>query len=537
MTSRRLTVHLLQGVDAFDDALDARHPTPEFTSTLESSAVDGRLYYSSRPATPPTWVSFLTPLTGPLPTTLTTSSASGLLVMRARARYFALTFGFGRSLLDLSKVERNFGLRVALNRIDPGRLRSMDTKTFEDLVVTTSTQASKSADLPAFGVDVSKDILRAVTGEPRDTSFAKRLSGSNALVINTDRDVTDLTALCSDLLDAFEDDAYKDNFEWIDHLGIVEDPAIVQALNDQMVAQLILANTDDTHMAMPELINWEDIDSFKINGTRGITYDDLDLDEYLKHLDKKRDSISLDRLKSWRVSIKYSRSSEYERKWSVYDCLVSEQRLNTTLYVLIEGRWLVVSESLAADVDNYASGLSAVATALVPSQQGEAEKAYNQRLVASDPGKLLLLDAKIKRPGGATSGIELCDVLASSGELIHVKRKSRSSTLSHLFAQGSVSAATLVGDPIFREEMRQVISDMTDEQTRQTWLELVPPGTAQIDKTRYRVSYVVIANSAKNGADWLPFFSKLNLMQQGRQLNNLGFNVSLSRVGTGGSGA
>lgn len=535
MASRRLTVHLLRNVNSFNDALDARQPLPESTSTLPDSTVNGRLYYSSRPATPPAWVSLLSPLTGPLPATLRTSSASGLMVVRARDRYFALTFGFGRGMLDLSKVERNFGLRVALNRIDPGRIRSLDTKTFEDMVVSTSTQASKSSDLPAFGVDVSKDILRAVTGEPRDASFAKRLSGSNALVINTDRNITDLTALCSDLLDAYEDDAYKANFEWIDHLAIVEDPATVQSLNELMIAQLILANTADTHMAMPELINWEDIDAFKIAGTRATIYDDLDLDEYLACLGTKRDSLNIDRLKSWRVSIKYSRSNDYERKWSVYDCLVSEQRLGTTLYVLIEGRWLAVSESLAADVDSYASGLSAVSAALVSSRPGEAERVYNERLVASDPDKLLLLDAKIKRPGGATSGIELCDVLSSSGELIHVKRKSRSSTLSHLFAQGAVSAATLVGDPVFRDAMRGVISGIADDQNRQTWLDLVPPGTDQVDKTRYKVSYVVIANSTKSGADWLPFFSKLNLMQQGRLVNNLGFNVSLSRVGTGGT--
>lgn len=44
------------------------------------------------------------------------------------------------------------------------------------------------------------------------------------------------------------------------------------------------------------------------------------------------------------------------------------------------------------------------------------------------------------------------------------------------------------------------------------------------------MTFVVIANSTKAGNDWLPFFSKLNLMQHGRQLQNLGFGVRLSRV-------
>jgi len=38
------------------------------------------------------------------------------------------------------------------------------------------------------------------------------------------------------------------------------------------------------------------------------------------------------------------------------------------------------------------------------------------------------------------------------------------------------------------------------------------------------------AKSARSGADWLPFFSKLNLMQHGRQLHNMRFPVSISRL-------
>lgn len=57
------------------------------------------------------------------------------------------------------------------------------------------------------------------------------------------------------------------------------------------------------------------------------------------------------------------------------------------------------------------------------------------------------------------------------------------------------------------------------------------PTSEQIRRqTRYAVSYVVIANSNKPGNDWLPFFSKLNLMQNGKRLRDLGFSVSITRV-------
>lgn len=117
-------------------------------------------------------------------------------------------------------------------------------------------------------------------------------------------------------------------------------------------------------------------------------------------------------------------------------------------------------------------------------------------MASTAPDELLLLDAKIKRPGGATSGIEVCDVLASTGEFIHVKRKSRSSTLSRLFAQGTVSATTFVADGSFRDEIRSIIENETEHPHTLRWLSLVPDGSQSVDRCKYSVSYVVIANSS-----------------------------------------
>ncbi|TAM66290.1 MAG: hypothetical protein EPN48_17930 [Microbacteriaceae bacterium] len=70
--------------------------------------------------------------------------------------------------------------------------------------------------------------------------------------------------------------------------------------------------------------------------------------------------------------------------------------------------------------------------------------------------------------------MEFCDVLSSGGDLVHVKRKSRSSTLSHLFAQGSVSATTLLSDGHCRTQIRQLIEDEVPSDSRGRWLNLVP---------------------------------------------------------------
>lgn len=531
MTSRRLTFYLMNDAIAdFSEALAPDKPHTEI-ALAESSMIDGRFYYAPPKQSTPTWVSFVQPVLAQPLGGAQASSVSGLLLIRASARIFALTFGYGRSLLNLAMIEHQFGLRVALNRIDPSQLRSLDTKTFEDMVVTTNKQVSKSADLPTFRVDVSTDILKAATGEPRDPSFAKRLSGSDALVMNIESDPTDLPDLCSRLLGAFGEEHYKSDFGWIDHLALVRRVELLGELNDLLVDDLTKGGASTTHLAMPESINWEDVDAFKIGGTQGHIYDDLDLDTYLGKLGTGRSSITLQNLKSRLVSIRFGRSDNFDHRWSLYQCIVSEQRLNGALYALIEGRWFAVSQSLVEEVDRFVSSIPESKDQFISARPGEVEGDYNQRLAESQPSKFLKMDARIKRPGGASSGIELCDVLTTDGNFIHVKRKVQSSTLSHLFAQGNISATTFVNDGHFRQEIRELMAREVAPTKLDDWLDLVPGKDNIVDRSRkYCVTYAVVANSNRSGADWLPFFSKLNLMQHGQRLINLGFSVALSRI-------
>lgn len=527
MKTQRLTIFLLQTLSGPEQAI-AKGKLPAAVPLDANSGVSGTFFYLSKPPTPPAWMPYLKEIAPGLPD-LSASSASGVLVVHAHDRHFALTFGYGRSLLDLSKIERQFGLKVALNRIDPAQLRSMDTKTFEDLVVTRTLQASKSTDLPTFGIDISRDILRAVTGEPRDASLSKRLSGADALVLGTPSKASELPKMLGEILDAFAEDTYKDNFAWIDHLSLISDSALIDTLDERLAQQLVVGDTGETHMAMPEPIGWEDIESFKITSSRTV-FQDLDLDEYLESLGDGRSKITVSILKGRQVAVKFLRSGEYDGRWTLYNCLISEQRVDGQLYVLIEGRWLAVSETLAEEVDAFATALPSSQTALLSSNLGETEPAYNKRIASEGAGELLCLDAKIQVPGGASSGIELCDLLTADGEFIHIKRKSRSSTLSHLFAQGQISATTFVSDGTYRERVRANIERSVDPTERAKWLALIPAGDASVDRSRYTVSYAVITNSEKPGADWLPFFSKLNLMQQGKQVLSLGFRLSVSKI-------
>jgi uncharacterized protein (TIGR04141 family) len=531
MAVQRLTIFLLRDVGDLDSALAADVTKGLDVSELkEGSGLTGRFYSKKSFPRTPSWAKYVEPVVDGGVQGVQSASSSGLMLLRVDGNAFALTFGYGRTLLDQAKIERRFGLKVVLNLIDERQIRSLDTKKFDEMVVSTNTQTSRTAELPTFGVDIIRDILRAVTGIAPAGSGYKSLSGADALVLGVDKAVEDLPNVLRELYAHFKATKYEETFGWVDHLAEVKDPSLVSRLDGQLLDQLRLAETTMTHMAMPENLDWEDIEHFVIVPTkRQRTFDELDLDDYLAEKACDAANLTLERLKSRKVSVKFLSSADPVARWSVYHCLVSEQRIDGKLFALVEGRWFEVADTLVKQVDAALQAIPSATVSLPPGRPGETEGAYNKR-AAAVCADLALLDTKLVAPDGAHTKIEFCDLLSKDGSLVHVKRKSRSSTLSHLFAQGHVSAEAMV-DGVLREQVRAAITKAIGDGKDAPWLNVVPPGTAVIERDKLNVTYAVIANSKATGTEWLPFFSRLTLMQTARDLNRMGFTkLSLVRV-------
>lgn len=530
MPTQRLTIFLLRDITDLSDALaDDVAKTLDIRELTQESGLTGRFYAKKSFSRKPGWASYLEPAIDGGLQGLQSSSASGLLLLQVDSHTFALTFGYGRSFLDQARIERRFGLKVALNLIDERQIRSLDTKKFDEMVVSTNTQTSRTTELPTFGVDILRDIVRAVTGKAPESSGYKSVSGADAVVLGTVKPITDLPALLRDLYSHFTATKYQAAFGWVDHLSEVKDPSLVDALDEQLVERLKASDTSTTHMAMPENLEWEDIEHFLVVPTRKKTYDELDLDEYLAQAATDAANLTVSLLKGRKVSVKFLRSADPDSRWSVYQCLVSEQRLNGVLYALIEGRWFAIADSLVKQVDTAIAAIPAASVMLPAGLPGETEGDYNARAAAAS-ADLTLLDKKLVAPDGSTTRIEFCDLLSTDGSLVHVKRKSRSSTLSHLFAQGHVSAAALV-DGTLRDQVRSAIQAAAGTTDPSEWLQFVPPSTSNLERDRVTVTYAVIADSKATGVEWLPFFSRLTLMQTMRDLNRLGFaKVALVRI-------
>lgn len=522
---RSLSIFLLKGeIGSFPDGV--RDPDAlAWHDVVGPSALRGVVAVRTPTRKTPWWIGYLAPHLGsgdPL-RALANASTAALLLVESANRYFAFAFGYGRHLLDPDAYEQDFGLRVVLNTVDPDRLTSIDARTFDELTMHTRRDVSQGSSFAAFGLDVSRDLVRAVTGPPRDGSLGHRASGSDALALLTRAQFGELPALCERLLAAYAADDYKERFGWIDHLRRVRDPSLIQRLNDTLLQAVRTRQLTDIHLAPPEPVPWSRLAGFTFS-SRG--EEELDPDPritaYLDTVDSVED-LELRDLKSDRVVAISADTDQPLEAWSVFRCIVFEARHSDVLYALTAGQWYSVSASFADEVFRFAGDLPLLDVVLPAATVGVREEDYN-RAAAAAVGALCLDQDLILTPAG--DRIELCDLLTRQRQLVHVKKRGSSSTLSHLFSQGLVSGELLAREGAFRDEARQAVS-MRDGD----FAAVLPD--ARPDRDAWEIGFVVITRSHRETPLTLPFFSLVNLRSAVLRLQDLGYRVSVRQVNEG----
>jgi uncharacterized protein (TIGR04141 family) len=454
---------------------------------------------------------------------LESSSPSGVLFLRSSKRLFALTFGYGRALLDPDTYETDFGLRVALNVVDPSQLRSIDVRTMEEMTLHTRRQASRSSPLENFGLDITRDLLRAVTGKPRNPALASRIAGADSLTLACPIRFGDLGMKCSELLTAYRARTYREYFPWIDRLALVRDPAVRTVLDAKLIEGLRQRQTDRVYLAVPELIDWQRFAGvrYSTEGRNRPFHADVDIDDYLGTI-ADRDDLSIDDLHKHTVRTVRVDGGEGDEHWTVYRCVVFEVHWKGLLYALADGQWYRIAHGFAEEVHTAVANLSPPTFTLPDARAGEIEATYNARTAAGN-NHVALMDSQLVRNGTGRDGVEVCDLFSDQRHFIHVKRKTRSSTLSHLFVQGAVSAELFLGEGRFRTGFRGKLTEV-----KPALAPLIPVGDP--NPRDYEIMYAIIAKSAAGIPTSLPFFSQLHLTQVARRLRLLGYKVSVRGV-------
>jgi len=480
----------------------------------------GTFYMEDSHAHPPSWLEdfFGGTLKGKL--NLITSNAKSVLLVETKnggkKHIFAVSFGFGRSLLNEGVIEDRFGLRVVLNAVDPKSLRSIDKTTLGSIPKQSREQMSREGVAANFGIDIEQDLISSVTGRSRDSQLGKTISGRDALSISVKVDVKSITKFLMLCFKYYKSDAYKKEFNWIDQIKDIRNKTAIDKLDESLLERLKARQLEKIWMAVPEVVDWVDIKGFRyIRSSKGNLALDLNVTEFLESLGKRE--ISQDLLKKTQIYAISTKTDEAFNHWNAYKCIYAEIECDGTVCVLNNGKWYEIAKDFVDEVSREFKNTGESAISL-PEYAHADENTYNKSLPDTIPDSHCM-DRQMITYGGGHSSIEFCDLTTKDKKLIHVKKYGGSTQLNHLFSQGVVSGELFVQDEIFRKKLNEKLPAGFKLQNTNT----------RPDPREYEIVFAIISKS-RNPLE-IPFFSKVSFRNARRRLQGYGYTVTKKKIG------
>jgi len=504
-------------VHSFDVVLRDKYLSGQAAFEQVSASVDlpfpyRALLQRNRPK-PPRWLDYLAESFDLSGAVLTNVSNSFILLVEARGRVFAFTFGYAHNALDQSHMEPDFGLRTALNMLSKDGIKTVDARNVDVVTHQRRLNSSVASRIEEFDLDYDTDWIRYVAGNPKSEKIATRVSGASSLRVNTDRSVKELGSFCEVLLDTYESEAYKESFGFVDYVRpLPSTDQRLEILNRQLREFVSNRERKRISLAFPEMPDWERLDRIKVfRGYSNIFLEELTLDSIYAFLDNNP-GISAEEASIIGLD---DNAQPVTKKRPLMDYLVCELEHDGQRYVCTSGKWFSVDADYLRRINEQLASIDDLTheLALPPKHAGETEKAYNAR-VAQQKG-WVLLDRDLFHPPVPYQKVEICDLLAPEGHFINVKRMVSSATLSHLFSQGSVSATLLKEYEVYRATVQDL--------ARNKWSDWQLPSSVAI-------VYAIPTNKDDDLSDELFFFSKINLVNNARVVRRLGYSVGLCKV-------
>jgi uncharacterized protein (TIGR04141 family) len=511
-----INVFLLKSGRTIQDALSAEARLQAIPFSLQG--VDCLFYHQANPSHPK-WTQLFSNVEEVAQLNLTGRSLKALLVMAVQDRVFCFTFGHARHLIDGLGIERYFGLRTALSLTDPLLIKSVEKSNIDHTPLRSKAQSSKHLSISEFEFKFDSEILKSLTGVvENDQDVGEYVSGSDSLALHSDVRLEQFPEIAARLLAAYEDERCKEKYPWMDFIVPVRDASLVAQLDDQLVAAINASDFDRVRAAAPQLLP-NDMSGFGYTRHRARSQNgpvisfDLDLHQALlaKHI---HEHVTLQALTAERIYL-YGADEQQIAAWNMYTCLEAEIDLEGKIYLLSEGDWYQIDRDYTEQVNRYFEAAT-LSNLQFPGYGTHHEGPY-LRTVA-DNVNFFLLDQKLIRLNGASSPFEFCDLLTPDHHIIHVKKYSSSSVLSHLFSQAFVSAEALINDPNVTVQVNEHLTLAGEFRF------VFDPATQPRNK-------IVFAIMQTNQALHMPFFSKVNFRQFAQRLTAMGYQVEVCRIG------
>lgn len=482
------------------------------------------------------------------------SVASGIVREEDRQiiRYFALTFGYGRSLLNPSMIEERFGLKCVLNTVKNNSLRMIQSVDVSGSAKRSSEQLPREGQIDAFALDVERNLLNKVTAKSdEDSLLSGMITGGDSLTVAKDLTITDLASFLGKVFDLYQCDDYKKNFDWVDNIAAVKSPELKKKLWEAAIREICSYDTNEDDiwhrlwMAVPVVLNWDGIEGFQIDDQRDesgkpLLHQDILLKDIVESF-RRRPLTSIEQLRSKKIhAISTRGNDDVAYTWTADKCLVGDLTFEGKSYCISDGKWYEIETDYLKRINSEfectpSSGIPFIPyldiykdKEQVPEGSGgnnvkvSHEARYNyeiqRQLNTEEIQHYLLMDRKTISYGGGRSAEEFCDLLTDFGQRIHVKRCSGSAAMSHLFNQGLVSAS-LEKDA---GEFVRLVDDkiMQIAHSRDTSLD----NFLLTQNSIKEVVFAVVPESRYDHPD-LPFFSKVAFASVKKQLKRMGIET------------
>ena len=462
-----------------------------------------------------------------------TGGAGAVIFLPVADRIAAVCFGHIHIALNDDAFERQFGLKVTLNTVPRGQLRTLDLATPDAVTFQKRVQASKDSDLQAFGVDMLRDLARVAGGTPKEASFAHFVAGKDSLSITCEVEAGTIQAKCAEILAAFKLTSYRQEFAWVDNMRMVAEKDVVAQLDQNLfvaLADLRAGNTSDLHMAPPEIVNYTEGSELHYNGfgSHGTTFHSLSIEDYVVELDRCAFGGDMAEIKEKHsIKAKSGEEEEFSEKWRVYNCFVFETALGTGKgqqhFVLFAGNWYRVEKQFKERIEAFFDAIPKASiigpTTCRNEQQLIADIVLNRR-------DMLKLDQEAITPTGVKyANLEACDFLSNRKQFIHLKDGHSSGPISHLWSQGVVSAEAFVSDAGFRKRLRAKVRSLGGG-----FEAYLPKSTEKVARDSYGVVYGIMRKPYADGSLGLPFFSKVSLQAAAERIAQFGIPVAIELI-------
>lgn len=435
---------------------------------------------------------------------------------------FSLVYGYGRTMLDDRYIVKNFGLRTAINLIEERNIKSLNSLNISRDFIDIQRQALSYVSHSDLQVNTNADILKSISGKAPSSSNFSSMSGADNLRFSAKSDVI-LSELLEDVLNAYKSDSYKQKgLEWIDHVQYVKEKEIISELDGVLLNHITNKSLENPIIAPNKIVSYLDIEGYFISGMnishkiKENFYDDIPSDQFWEYLyekieDENIEDKIIDKLKS--CSLYCWTNDSAHKISSIYDSLFIEIDHNNEKFFINNGDWFKIESAYYGYITNKIDNIAIFSNPIIPScAENWNEGEFNEKFAASDPNRFKLFDKKnFHLPNYGHSKIEPADIITTEKQFIHVKKGGSSANLSHLFAQGVVSAQLYKNEKKFIKEINETFGE----------------GYFKSDDKIEVIYGIIDKRYDKKASEILPFFSMINLSQHYDVLSSMGIKCQL----------